>query len=122
MGEFVHLKPLFPGNEELDEISKISMELGTLSECIWDGYNDLPGPKMMKLDNFPHNQLRKKFPAAVMSEIGFKLLKRYLVVGYFFKFSYHLLILSFVHIRFYLSESTGIGFDIRSFCDIGYHF
>ncbi|KAJ1352654.1 Cyclin-dependent kinase 11B [Parelaphostrongylus tenuis] len=49
-------------------------ELGTLSECIWDGYNDLPGPKMMNLDNFPHNQLWKKFPAAVMNESGFELL------------------------------------------------
>lgn len=78
MGEFVHLKPLFPGNGELDEINKIFMELGTPSESIWEGYNDLPGPKMMKLGNYPYNQLRKKFPAAVMNESGFKLLNRFL--------------------------------------------
>uniref|UniRef100_A0A0K0CSU1 cyclin-dependent kinase n=1 Tax=Angiostrongylus cantonensis TaxID=6313 RepID=A0A0K0CSU1_ANGCA len=46
MGEFVHLKPLFPGNGELDEINKIFM-LGTPSESIWEGYTDLPGPKMV---------------------------------------------------------------------------
>ncbi|VDM56412.1 unnamed protein product [Angiostrongylus costaricensis] len=76
MGEFVHLKPLFPGNGELDEINKIFMELGTPSESIWEGYTDLPGPKM--LGNYPYNQLRKKFPAAVMNESGFKLLNRFL--------------------------------------------
>lgn len=78
MGEFVHLKPLFPGNGELDEINKIFTELGTPSDSIWEGYSELPGPKMMKLGNYPYNQLRKKFPAATMTENGFKLLNRFL--------------------------------------------
>ncbi|KAK6052797.1 hypothetical protein COOONC_09697 [Cooperia oncophora] len=78
MGEFVLLKPLFPGNGELDEINKIFTELGTPSDSIWEGYSELPGPKMMKLGNFPYNQLRKKFPAALMNESGFKLLNRFL--------------------------------------------
>ncbi|KAK6030331.1 kinase domain protein [Ostertagia ostertagi] len=78
MGEFVLLKPLFPGNGELDEINKIFTELGTPSDSIWEGYSELPGPKMMKLGNFPYNQLRKKFPASAMNESGFKLLNRFL--------------------------------------------
>ncbi|VDO57912.1 unnamed protein product [Haemonchus placei] len=78
MGEFVLLKPLFPGNGELDEINKIFTELGTPSDSIWEGYSELPGPKMMKLGNYPYNQLRKKFPALVMNESGFKLLNRFL--------------------------------------------
>ncbi|VDM71076.1 unnamed protein product [Strongylus vulgaris] len=52
MGEFVLLKPLFPGNGELDEINKIFMipsfqELGTPSDSIWEGYSELPGPKLV---------------------------------------------------------------------------
>ncbi|KAK6732778.1 hypothetical protein RB195_016881 [Necator americanus] len=78
MGEFVLLKPLFPGNGELDEINKIFTELGTPSDTIWEGYSDLPGPKLMKLGNYPYNQLRKKFPASLMNESGFKLLNRFL--------------------------------------------
>ncbi|EPB65740.1 hypothetical protein ANCCEY_15191, partial [Ancylostoma ceylanicum] len=65
MGEFVLLKPLFPG-------------LGTPSDAIWEGYSELPGPKLMKLGNYPYNQLRKKFPASLMNESGFKLLNRFL--------------------------------------------
>uniref|UniRef100_A0A7I4Y4L6 cyclin-dependent kinase n=1 Tax=Haemonchus contortus TaxID=6289 RepID=A0A7I4Y4L6_HAECO len=78
MGEFVLLKPLFPGNGELDEINKIFTELGTPSDSIWEGYSELPGPKMMKLGNYPYNQLRKKFHASIMNESGFKLLNRFL--------------------------------------------
>ncbi|WKX96300.1 hypothetical protein Q1695_012612 [Nippostrongylus brasiliensis] len=78
MGEFILLKPLFPGNGELDEINKIFTELGTPSDSIWEGYSELPGPKMMKLGNYPYNQLRKKFPAALINETGFKLLNRFL--------------------------------------------
>ncbi|EYB89784.1 hypothetical protein Y032_0227g2795 [Ancylostoma ceylanicum] len=78
MGEFVLLKPLFPGNGELDEINKIFTELGTPSDAIWEGYSELPGPKLMKLGNYPYNQLRKKFPASLMNESGFKLLNRFL--------------------------------------------
>ncbi|VDK65887.1 unnamed protein product, partial [Cylicostephanus goldi] len=73
MGEFVLLKPLFPGNGELDEINKIFMV-----DSIWEGYSELPGPKLMKLANHPYNQLRKKFPASLMNESGFKLLNRFL--------------------------------------------
>ncbi|KHJ89403.1 kinase domain protein [Oesophagostomum dentatum] len=78
MGEFVLLKPLFPGSGEQDEISKIFKELGTPSDAIWEGYSELPGPKLLKLPEHPYNQLRKKFPASLMNESGFKLLNRFL--------------------------------------------
>uniref|UniRef100_A0A1I7XU81 cyclin-dependent kinase n=1 Tax=Heterorhabditis bacteriophora TaxID=37862 RepID=A0A1I7XU81_HETBA len=78
MAEFMLLKPLFPGSGEIDQINKIFIELGTPSEKIWEGYNELPGPKTMTFAEYPYNQLRKKFPAAMINETGFKLLNKFL--------------------------------------------
>lgn len=42
MGELISGKPLFPGEGELDQISKIFTVLGAPSEAIWPGCSSLP--------------------------------------------------------------------------------
>ncbi|VCW76767.1 unnamed protein product, partial [Gulo gulo] len=46
-GELLTQKPLFPGKSEIDQINKVFKDLGTPSEKIWPGYNDLPAVKKM---------------------------------------------------------------------------
>uniref|UniRef100_A0A914EAY7 cyclin-dependent kinase n=2 Tax=Acrobeloides nanus TaxID=290746 RepID=A0A914EAY7_9BILA len=77
-GEFLKLHPLFPGKGEIDQLNKIFMELGTPSENIWPGYNDLPLVKKSTFGHYPYNQLRKSFGSDVISDKGFKLLNRFL--------------------------------------------
>lgn len=75
--EFLTLKPLFPGRGEMDAINRIFKMLGTPSEAIWPGYNNLPAVKKMTFADFPYNQLRKHF-GATLSDAGFGLLNKFL--------------------------------------------
>ncbi|VDK56213.1 unnamed protein product [Anisakis simplex] len=76
--EFLRLKPLFPGKGELDQINKIFLELGTPSEKIWPGYNELPGSRKMKFEHHEYNQLWKKFPTNVVDKKGLDFLNELL--------------------------------------------
>ncbi|XP_051895072.1 cyclin-dependent kinase 11B isoform X10 [Pristis pectinata] len=75
--EFLTQKPLFPGKSEIDQINKIFKELGTPSEKIWPGYNDLPAVKKMTFTEYPFNNLRKRF-GALLSDQGFDLMNKFL--------------------------------------------
>ncbi|MBV98691.1 Cyclin-dependent kinase 11B, partial [Eschrichtius robustus] len=72
-GELLTQKPLFPGKSEIDQINKVFKDLGTPSEKIWPGYNDLPAVKKMTFTEYPYNNLRKRF-GALLSDQGFDLM------------------------------------------------
>lgn len=50
-------------------------DLGTPSEKIWPGYNDLPAVKKMTFTEYPYNNLRKRF-GALLSDQGFDLMNK----------------------------------------------
>nr|XP_043894290.1 cyclin-dependent kinase 11B isoform X3 [Solea senegalensis] len=72
-GELLTQKPLFPGKSEIDQINKIFKDLGSPSEKIWPGYNELPALKKMTFTEYPYNNLRKRF-GALLSDQGFDLM------------------------------------------------
>nr|XP_026695142.1 cyclin-dependent kinase 11B isoform X2 [Ciona intestinalis] len=76
--EFLNKKPLFPGKSETMQLNLIFKELGTPSEKIWPGYNDLPIVKKTTFVEYPYNTLRKRFGATDISQKGFDLLNRFL--------------------------------------------
>ncbi|KAF8362638.1 cdk-11.1 [Pristionchus pacificus] len=78
MAEFINLKPLFTGRSEIEQIKKIFYELGTPSEKVWKGYDSLKGLQHFTPPQHNFNQLRKSFPAKVLSENGFRLLNELL--------------------------------------------
>nr|CAB3229373.1 cyclin-dependent kinase 11B-like [Phallusia mammillata] len=76
--EFLSMKPLFPGKSEIMQLNLIFKELGTPSEKIWPGYDELPMVKKTTFTKHPYNTLRKRFGATDVSEQGFDLLNRFL--------------------------------------------
>ncbi|XP_075577877.1 cyclin-dependent kinase 11B isoform X5 [Pelecanus crispus] len=76
-GELLTQKPLFPGKSEIDQINKVFKDLGTPSEKIWPGYNELPAVKKMTFTEYPYNNLRKRF-GALLSDQGFDLMNNFL--------------------------------------------
>ncbi|XP_048345238.1 cyclin-dependent kinase 11B-like [Sphaerodactylus townsendi] len=76
-GELLTQKPLFPGESEIDQINKVFKDLGTPSEKIWPGYNELPAVKKMTFTEYPYNNLRKRF-GALLSDQGFDLMNKFL--------------------------------------------
>uniref|UniRef100_A0A3Q2YLT3 cyclin-dependent kinase n=1 Tax=Hippocampus comes TaxID=109280 RepID=A0A3Q2YLT3_HIPCM len=76
-GELLTQKPLFPGKSEIDQINKIFKDLGSPSEKIWPGYNELPAVKKMSFTEHPYNNLRKRF-GALLSDQGFDLMNKFL--------------------------------------------
>ena len=76
-GELLLMEPLFPGRSETDELNKIFKLLGTPSERVWSGFNNLPGAKVKFVD-YPVSSLRDKFPERMLSESGLTLLKELL--------------------------------------------
>ncbi|XP_077965775.1 uncharacterized protein LOC120336204 isoform X1 [Styela clava] len=75
--ELLTMKPLFPGKSEIMQLNLIFKELGTPSEKIWPGYDELPMVRKATFVNYPYNQLRKRFGTSI-TEKGFKLLNRFL--------------------------------------------
>lgn len=51
-------------------------DLGSPSEKIWPGYNELPAVKKMTFTEYPYNNLRKRF-GALLSDQGFDLMNKY---------------------------------------------
>ncbi|KAL8207449.1 UNVERIFIED_CONTAM: Cyclin-dependent kinase 11B [Gekko kuhli] len=76
-GELLTQKPLFPGKSKIDQINKVFKDLGTPSEKIWPGYNELPAVKKMIFTEYPYNNLRKRF-GALLSDQGFDLMNKFL--------------------------------------------
>ncbi|KAJ3696889.1 hypothetical protein LUZ61_000594 [Rhynchospora tenuis] len=83
MAELLAKEPLFNGQTEREQIDKIFTTLGTPEEKIWPGYCNLPGAKVVCIQQ-PYNKLRERFPVIsfsgrpTLSEAGFDLLNRLL--------------------------------------------
>ncbi|CAI9093253.1 OLC1v1028717C3 [Oldenlandia corymbosa var. corymbosa] len=83
MAELLAKKPLFNGQNEIDQLVKIYKVLGTPNEKIWPGLSKLTQPKVNMVKN-EFSGLRAKFPPAsftgspVLSDAGFDLLNRLL--------------------------------------------
>lgn len=60
----------------MDCLNNFFKDLGTPSEKIWPGFNELPAVKKMKFHEFPVSNLRAKF--SNLSEIGLQLLLKFL--------------------------------------------
>ncbi|CAH1640575.1 unnamed protein product [Spodoptera littoralis] len=76
--ELITLRPLFPGRCELDQITKIFMDMGTPSDTIWPGYSALPMVRNIVFDDYPPGGLRKKISRNLLSEEGLSLLQGFL--------------------------------------------
>ncbi|XP_076085540.1 cyclin-dependent kinase 11B-like [Mytilus galloprovincialis] len=78
--EFLMMKALWSGKSDIDQLNRIFKDLGTPSEKIWPGYNELPAIKKLSFGSFadhPYNTLRQKF-GSYLSDAGFNLLNRFL--------------------------------------------
>ncbi|MFH4976742.1 hypothetical protein AB6A40_003451 [Gnathostoma spinigerum] len=60
-GELLIHRPLLPGKTELDQINRIIELLGTPTEKIWEGFNDLPALSKFELRSQPYNKLKSVF-------------------------------------------------------------
>ena len=49
--------------------------MGTPSEKIWPGYNELPAVKKMTFAEHPYNNLRNRF-GAILTDLGFELMNK----------------------------------------------
>ena len=72
------MNPLFPGESEVDELTRIFKLLGTPNEKIWPGYSKLPAPQKITFIDYPYATLRQKFPVNMLTESGMDLLKGFL--------------------------------------------
>ena len=75
--ELISMKPLFQGKSEIEQINLIFRELGTPSEKIWPGYEQLPMVKKIEFTNHPYNSLHNRFGKRLGTS-GFDLLNRFL--------------------------------------------
>lgn len=74
--ELVTQKALFPAKSEIELLNKILKLLGTPTEQVWQGINDLPLMKSINLMAVPHSSLRKEF--SFLTENAFDLLNKML--------------------------------------------
>ncbi|XP_023029164.2 uncharacterized protein [Leptinotarsa decemlineata] len=74
--ELILMNALFPGKSDVDQLNRIFKDLGTPSEKIWPGFNQLPAVKKVKFNDYPVSNLRGKF--STLSEAGLGLLLKFL--------------------------------------------
>ncbi|KAJ3025440.1 UNVERIFIED_CONTAM: hypothetical protein HDU68_007124 [Siphonaria sp. JEL0065] len=67
--ELVNKEPLFPGQGEIDQLSKIFKLLGTPSEKVWPGFTELPNAKSFNFKHQPFNNLKLRFPSLTANGI-----------------------------------------------------
>lgn len=72
-GEFLTMKPLFPGKSEQDQLGLLFKNLGTPNEKIWPGYSELPVVKKAVFAEQPYNNLHKRLGQRLSKE-GFRLI------------------------------------------------
>lgn len=86
MGEILMRKPLFPGEGEIDQITKICRVLGAPTEDNWPGVSQLPNSNKVILKSTSKGKLRELFPGSsfsggiCLSELGFDLLSKLLIL------------------------------------------
>ncbi|KAI6192098.1 putative serine/threonine-protein kinase [Aphelenchoides bicaudatus] len=79
-GEFLRLKPIFPGTSEIEQLNRIFAETGTPNDKIWPGYSELPGVKKWILPPNKTNQLRTKYMPDLKSEAALELMQQLLTL------------------------------------------
>ncbi|KAG5678125.1 hypothetical protein PVAND_007824 [Polypedilum vanderplanki] len=72
LGELLINKPLLPGTGEISQLDMIVDLLGTPSENIWPGFDQLPACQNFTLKQQPYNNLKAKFP--FLSQAGIRLM------------------------------------------------
>ncbi|XP_059054339.1 cyclin-dependent kinase 11B [Achroia grisella] len=77
-GEFISMNPLFPGKSEIDQLNRIFKDLGTPSESLWPGYNELPAVQKMTFAEHPPGGVRNRIGQDLLSEAGMSLLQSFL--------------------------------------------
>lgn len=75
--EFLTMKPLFTGKSEIDQLNRIFKDLGSPSELIWPGYNELPLVKKVSFAHYQYNTLRGRF-GQTLTNSGFELMTKFL--------------------------------------------
>lgn len=84
MAEFILGYPLFPGENELDQIAKIFNLLGPPTEEQWPGWRTLKHAETIQISHKASNKLREIFPkvsfigAATLSDSGLDLISKLL--------------------------------------------
>ncbi|KAG8471231.1 hypothetical protein KFE25_009652 [Diacronema lutheri] len=59
--EIISLKPLLPGQGDIDQIERTFKLLGTPNDTIWPGYSQLPNVQKGRWRTYPYNRLRDTF-------------------------------------------------------------
>ncbi|KAI9009143.1 kinase-like domain-containing protein [Hyaloraphidium curvatum] len=74
--EVVNNEPLMQGRNEIDQLTKMFQLLGTPTEAVWPGYQNLPNAQTISFAHQPHNKLRTTLP--FMTQAGLDLLQQLL--------------------------------------------
>ncbi|CAG2102913.1 unnamed protein product [Medioppia subpectinata] len=76
-GEFLTMKPLFPGKSEIDQLNAIFKDLGTPNDKIWPEYSELPLVKKVTFADHKYNNMANRL-GQKLTKKGFDLLNRFL--------------------------------------------
>ncbi|CAD5209284.1 unnamed protein product [Bursaphelenchus okinawaensis] len=78
-GEFLTLRPMFPGHSETDQLKKIFADTGAPNETVWPGYSALPHAQH-EWPEHKFNQLKSKYLKDLDSVAGVDLMNRLLTL------------------------------------------
>jgi cell division cycle 2-like protein len=67
MGELLHGEAIFPGQGDVDQLSKIFAMLGAPSEDRWPGWSSLPGASIVRWKQGPRSRLAEAFPSTAFA-------------------------------------------------------
>jgi cell division cycle 2-like protein len=76
-GEFLTMKPFFPGKTEQDQLNLVFKDLGTPNDKVWPGYSELPVVKKVNFINQPYNTLAQRLGNKI-NKTGLDLMMRLL--------------------------------------------
>ena len=71
LAELLSLTPLFPGNNDIDQIYRVFQIMGSPSSQSWPGVDDLPDYKKISFPNLPSIDLQLLIPHASTADITF---------------------------------------------------
>ena len=77
LGELINSSPLFPGENDIDQLCCVTRILGTPNEQVWPGLSDLPDYKKITFPDLPPIPLHKIVPDA--APLALDLLESFLV-------------------------------------------
>ena len=71
LAELISLTPLFPGNNDIDQIYRVFQIMGSPSSQSWPGVDDLPDYKKISFPHLPSIDLHMLIPHASTEDITF---------------------------------------------------